>query len=60
MASTALLCNSCTDFYEQAKHIQESQTKYTFSPRPLNSLLVILKNKLELEECTNRNQEFNQ
>jgi hypothetical protein len=48
------------DFYEQVKHIQGSQTKFTFSPRPLNSLLAILKNILELEEWTYRNQEFNQ
>ncbi len=48
------------DFYEHAKHIQGMQTNFTFSPRPLNSLLVILKNILEREECTNRNQEFNQ
>ncbi len=33
---------------------------YSFSPRPLNSLLAILKNILEHEEWTYRNQEFSQ
>ncbi len=46
------------DFYEQAKHIRGSQTNFTFSPRPLNSRLEILKNILEREEWVNRSQEF--
>jgi hypothetical protein len=43
------------DFYEQAKHIRGSQTKITFSPRPLTSFLAILKNIAEQEEWTNSN-----
>ncbi len=45
-------------FYEQAKHIRGLQTNVTFSPRPLNSLLAFMKNILELEEWTDRNEEF--
>jgi hypothetical protein len=35
---------------EQAKHIRGSLTNFTFSSRPLNSLLAIFKNILRLEE----------
>jgi hypothetical protein len=45
-------------FYKQAKHYRGPQTNLTFSPRPLTSLLAILKNILELKEWTNSNQEF--
>ncbi len=45
------------DFCEQAKHIRGSQINFTFS-RSLNCILAILKDILELEEWTNRNQEF--
>jgi hypothetical protein len=47
-------------FYEQANYIRGPWTNFTFSTRPLNSLLSILKTRLELEEWTNRNQEFSQ
>ncbi len=40
------------DFNEQAKSFHGSQINFTFSPRPLSSLLAILKNILELEEWT--------
>ncbi len=46
------------DFYVQPKNIRAPQTNFTFSLRPLKSLLAIFKNTLELEEWTNRNQEF--
>jgi hypothetical protein len=52
--------NTPIDFYEQAKHIPGMQANFTFSLRPLNSILAILKNILKLEEWTNRNQEFSQ
>ncbi len=38
------------DFYEQAKHFRGTQKNLLFFLRPLNSLLEILKNLLELEE----------
>ncbi len=55
-----ILNNASINFDEQAKHIRGTRTNSTFSLRPLNSLLAILKNTLELEEWTNKNQEFSQ
>ena len=46
------------DFFEQANHIRGPQTNFTVSLRSSNFLLAILKNTLELEQWTNRNQEF--
>jgi hypothetical protein len=48
------------DFYEQAIHIREPRTNFTVSPRSSNSLSAILKNILELDQGTNRNQEVRQ
>jgi hypothetical protein len=45
-------------FLEQAKHIRGSWKNYIFSLQPLHSLLAVLKNILELEDGTNKNQEF--
>ncbi len=45
---------------EISNHIQGRRTNFTFSPRPWNSLLVILKTILELDQWANSNQEFRQ
>jgi hypothetical protein len=54
------LADTLIDFHELANHILGPQTNFTFSPRPSNSLLAILKNISDLEHWTNRNQEFRQ
>jgi hypothetical protein len=41
-----------TDFYEQAQHIRGPQTNFTFPLWPLNNLLGVLKNILELKHGT--------
>jgi hypothetical protein len=46
--------------YEQASHIRGPQNLFTVSPPSSKDLLAILKNTLELERWTNRNQEFTQ